>query len=99
MSSAVRIRSVTSAGSALCMRSRQEDGSAVSFVNTAGNYVAAARSYDATLVKNVGSYLYSWRGNQFFTFAATGDLTAETDLAGTDVLSGEPSRRRRRPGG
>ena len=65
----------------------QEDGSAVVFTDTAGTYAPAAPRFDATLVKTGTSYLYTRRGVGLFTFdAATGRLTAETDLAGSKAV-------------
>ncbi len=63
---------------------RQEDGSAITFVNSSGTYAPSAPRYDAALVKSGSSYVYTRRGKDVFTFdAATGRLTAETDPAGT----------------
>ncbi|MEV8443248.1 colicin E3/pyocin S6 family cytotoxin, partial [Actinosynnema sp. NPDC051121] len=63
---------------------RQEDGSAVTFVNTSGSYAPFAPRFDATLTKSGSNYTYTRRGKQVFTFdVATGRLTAETDVAGT----------------
>lgn len=62
---------------------RQEDGSAVSFKLSGGNYTAASPRFDAKLSKNGSSYSYLRRGNSYFTFdVATGRLISETDLAG-----------------
>ncbi len=63
---------------------RQEDGSAVTFVNSSGAYAPAAPRFDAKLVKSGSSYVYTRRGQQIFTFdVPSGHLTAETDLAGS----------------
>ncbi|WP_432855269.1 DUF6531 domain-containing protein [Amycolatopsis sp. CA-161197] len=63
---------------------KQEDGSAVTFLDTAGMYSPAAPRFDATLVKAGSNYVYTRRGRSIFTFdAASGRLTAETDLAGS----------------
>ncbi len=63
---------------------KQEDGSAVTFVNSGGTYAPAAPRFAATLVKTGSTYVYTRRGDQLFTFdAATGHLTAEADLAGS----------------
>ncbi|MFE9421729.1 RHS repeat-associated core domain-containing protein [Kitasatospora sp. NPDC006697] len=63
---------------------RQEDGSQVTFVNSSGSYAPSAPRFDATLVKNGPSYTYTRRSKEIYTFdAATGRLTAETDLAGS----------------
>ncbi len=62
----------------------QEDGSQVEFTDTAGVYAPAVPRFDAALVKNGGSYVYTRRGASLYTFdAATGRLTAESDLAGS----------------
>ncbi|HET6710855.1 RHS repeat-associated core domain-containing protein [Amycolatopsis sp.] len=66
---------------------KQEDGSAVTFVDTNGTYAPAAPRYDATLVKTGSNYVYTRRGTAIFTFdAASGRLTAETDRAGTKAV-------------
>jgi RHS repeat-associated protein len=63
---------------------RQEDGSAVTFLDTAGAYAPSAPRYDATLVKSGSNYVYTRRGQQIFTFdTASGHLISETDLAGS----------------
>ncbi|MEQ0559677.1 RHS repeat-associated core domain-containing protein [Amycolatopsis sp. NEAU-NG30] len=63
---------------------KQEDGSAVTFVDTNGTYAVSAPRYDAALVKSGSTYVYTRRGSQVFTFdVASGHLTAETDLAGS----------------
>ena len=62
----------------------QEDGSQVAFTNNAGVYAPSAPRYDATLVKNGSSYVYTRRGTSIYTFdVASGHLTAESDLAGS----------------
>jgi RHS repeat-associated protein len=61
----------------------QEDGSQVTFDDSGGTYAVSAPRYDATLAVNGLNYIYTRRGHQVFTFAiSTGDLIAETDLAG-----------------
>ncbi|HVQ97125.1 MAG TPA: DUF6531 domain-containing protein, partial [Mycobacteriales bacterium] len=63
---------------------KQEDGSQVPFVNSAGTYAPAAPRYNATLVKSGTTYVYTRRSKQVYTFdVATGRLLAETDLPGT----------------
>jgi RHS repeat-associated protein len=63
---------------------KQEDGSAVTFLNTGGTYAPSAPRFDATLVKAGSNYVYTRRGSSIFTFdAASGRLTAESDLAGS----------------
>lgn len=63
---------------------KQEDGSAVTFVDTAGVYAPSAPRYDATLSKAGSTYVYTRRGREIFTFdSASGRLTAETDPAGS----------------
>jgi RHS repeat-associated protein len=65
---------------------RQEDGSTVEFLPSGGGYVPSAPRIDATLTDSGGSYTYSRRGTQVFTFdIATGRLTAETDVAGANA--------------
>ncbi len=62
----------------------QEDGSAVSFVDSSGSYATAAPRFDATLTKSGSTYTYTRRGRQVFTFdTGTGRLLSETDVAGT----------------
>ncbi|WP_091314074.1 RHS repeat-associated core domain-containing protein [Amycolatopsis tolypomycina] len=62
----------------------QEDGSQVTFVDSAGSYAPSAPRYDATLAKNGSGYTFTRRGKEIFTFDTTsGHLTAETDLAGS----------------
>ncbi|WP_433298897.1 RHS repeat-associated core domain-containing protein [Actinoplanes sp. CA-030573] len=66
---------------------RQEDGSSVPFTNTSGTYAPAAPRFDATLVKSGSVYTYTRRNQEIFTFdAATGRLTAETDVAGSKAV-------------
>jgi RHS repeat-associated protein len=61
----------------------QEDGSQVVFDDSGGTYTVSAPRYDATLTLSGSNYIYTRRGHQVFTFAkSTGDLIAETDLAG-----------------
>lgn len=63
---------------------KQEDGSAVTFLDTGGTYAPSAPRFDAALVKTGSNYVYTRRGSSIFTFdAASGRLTAETDLAGS----------------
>ncbi|MFE4603586.1 RHS repeat-associated core domain-containing protein [Kitasatospora indigofera] len=63
---------------------QQEDGSNVTFVNTAGVYAPSAPRFNATLVKSGSSYVYTRKSAEVFTFdAASGRLTAETDVSGT----------------
>ncbi|WP_239393666.1 RHS repeat-associated core domain-containing protein [Frankia sp. CiP3] len=63
---------------------KQEDGSQVTFVNSSGTYTPSAPRYDATLVKNGSSYVFTRRGSQILSFdVATGRLVSETDLAGS----------------
>ncbi|MEU0535382.1 RHS repeat-associated core domain-containing protein [Amycolatopsis tolypomycina] len=62
----------------------QEDGSQVTFIDSSGSYAPSAPRYDAGLVKSGSDYVFTRRGRDVFTFdAASGRLTAETDLAGT----------------
>ncbi|MDX3187347.1 DUF6531 domain-containing protein [Streptomyces sp. MN03-5084-2B] len=63
---------------------KQEDGSAVTFLDTGGTYAPSAPRFDATLVKTGSNYVYTRRGSLLFTFdAASGRLVAETDRAGS----------------
>ncbi|QYN26418.1 transglycosylase SLT domain-containing protein [Amycolatopsis sp. DSM 110486] len=62
----------------------QEDSSQVTFVDSSGTYAPSAPRYDAALVKNGNSYVFTRRGKDVFTFDVTsGRLQAATDLAGT----------------
>jgi RHS repeat-associated protein len=63
---------------------KQEDGSSVTFVNSAGSYAPNAPRYDATLVKSGNNYTYTRSGQAVFTFdATTGRLVSEQDLPGS----------------
>jgi RHS repeat-associated protein len=63
---------------------KQEDGSQVPFVNSAGGYAPAVPRFDATLTKNDSTYTYTRRSQQIYTFdTATGRLLSETNLPGT----------------
>jgi RHS repeat-associated protein len=66
----------------------QENGSQVSFLPFGGEYTAPPRVI-ATLVKNTdGTFLFTRRAQQFFTFSSTGQLLSEHDRNGyTTVLA------------
>ena len=67
---------------------KQEDGSQVTFVDSAGSYAPSAPRYDATLTKSGTTYTYIRRSKAVYTFdTATGRLTAETDLAGSKAAT------------
>lgn len=64
----------------------QEDGSQVTFIDTSGSYAPSAPRYNATLAKSGTNYTFTRASKQVYTFdAATGRLTKETDLAGTQA--------------
>jgi RHS repeat-associated protein len=61
---------------------RQENSSEVTFTASGGQYTAPAR-VDATLVKNPdGSFTFTRRMREVFSFSAEGQLTSERDLNG-----------------
>ncbi len=63
---------------------RQEDGSQVTFVNTAGTYAPSAPRYNATLTRSGSTYTFTRRSKEIFTFdAGNGRLLAETDVSGS----------------
>ncbi|WP_266318811.1 RHS repeat-associated core domain-containing protein [Kitasatospora sp. NBC_00240] len=63
---------------------KQEDGSEVTFVNTAGVYAPSAPRYNATLTKSGSTYTFTRKSKEIFTFdAGNGRLLAETDLSGS----------------
>jgi RHS repeat-associated protein len=62
---------------------KQEDGSQVPFVNSAGTFSPAVPRYDATLVRSGSTYVYTRRSRDVYTFdVATGRLLSETDQPG-----------------
>ncbi|WP_405491880.1 RHS repeat-associated core domain-containing protein [Streptomyces sp. NBC_00096] len=62
---------------------KQEDGSQVTFVNTAGSYAPSAPRYNATLTKSGSTYTFTRKSKEVFTFdTATGHLLSATDPAG-----------------
>jgi RHS repeat-associated protein len=63
----------------------QEDGSTVTFLpQSGGGYDPSAPRYDATLAKNGGTYTYTRRGRDIFTYdVATGRMQSQTDIAGS----------------
>ena len=62
----------------------QEDGSAVTFVDSSGTYAPAAPRYDAALTASGSNYVFTRRGKDIFTFDhSTGHLLSEEDLAGS----------------
>ncbi|WP_328299174.1 DUF6531 domain-containing protein [Streptomyces sp. NBC_00435] len=63
---------------------KQEDGSQVTFVNTAGTYAPSAPRYNATLTKSGSTYTFTRKSKEVFTFdAGNGRLLSETDVAGS----------------
>jgi len=63
---------------------KQEDGSAVSFIDSSGTYAPSAPRYDATLTKSGATYTYTRLGQALFTFdVSSGHLLSEQDLAGS----------------
>jgi RHS repeat-associated protein len=61
----------------------QEDGSKVTFTDSSGVYTPSEVRDDASLVASGPDYIYTRKGSQVLTFAeSTGELIAETDLAG-----------------
>ncbi|MEV7415422.1 RHS repeat-associated core domain-containing protein [Streptomyces sp. NPDC089919] len=63
---------------------KQEDGSQVTFVNTAGSYAPSAPRYNATLTKSGSTYTFTRRSKEIFTFdTATGHVLSATDVAGS----------------
>ncbi|WP_328299176.1 DUF6531 domain-containing protein [Streptomyces sp. NBC_00435] len=63
---------------------KQEDGSQVTFVNTAGTYAPSAPRYNASLTKSGTTYTFTRKSKDVFTFdTATGHLLSATDVAGS----------------
>lgn len=62
----------------------QEDGSQVTFINTAGTYAPSAPRYNASLTKSGTKYTFTRKSKDVFTFdTATGRVLSATDLAGS----------------